>query len=252
LFIVDLKIDELVEQNSKLREALTRLHSTHTNDKTEFTKKIRTLEKESANAATNKAEVERLIKVNNDLQATISELKESLDDAQAFESLVESLTEKNLTLNEKVAEMSSAIEEFEELKDINEEMEEQHKDYEKQLRKQIDDAQIGIQHLTLTEEKLRKLISEKDQTISSFRSAASKLTAEKNQLLAKIESLSALDVSSRSQIQEGMSIALALNAKATAERRSMLSTDMNRIDINTSSAMSDFFNAFISPDILGE
>ena len=33
--------------------------------------------------------------------------------------------------------MMTTIEEFEELKDINEEMEEQHKGYEKELRKQV-------------------------------------------------------------------------------------------------------------------
>ena len=60
-----------------------------------------------------------------------------MDDSLGAEDLVEQLTEKNLTLNEKMEEMRVAVEDLEALKELADELEENHMETEKQLQAEI-------------------------------------------------------------------------------------------------------------------
>lgn len=68
---------------------------------------------------------------------TIEELKQRLDDALGAEDLVEQLTEKNLALTEKMDEIRMANEDLEALKELADELEENHIETEKQLQAEI-------------------------------------------------------------------------------------------------------------------
>lgn len=67
----------------------------------------------------------------------IEDLKQRLDDALGAEDLVEQLTEKNLSLTEKLEEMRMAVEDLEALKELADELEENHVETEKQLQAEI-------------------------------------------------------------------------------------------------------------------
>ena len=60
-----------------------------------------------------------------------------MDDSLGAEDLVEQLTDKNLTLNEKLEEMRVAVEDLEALKELADELEENHMETEKQLQAEI-------------------------------------------------------------------------------------------------------------------
>lgn len=79
-------------------------------------------------------------KVKEKLEITenqIEELRQRLDDALGAEELVEQLTEKNLLLTEKLEEINSSNEELEALKELADELEENHVETEKQLQAEI-------------------------------------------------------------------------------------------------------------------
>jgi dynactin 1 len=67
----------------------------------------------------------------------IEELKQRLDDALGAEDLVEQLTEKNLSLTEKMDEMRMVNDDLEALKELADELEENHMETEKQLQDEI-------------------------------------------------------------------------------------------------------------------
>jgi dynactin 1 len=64
-------------------------------------------------------------------------LKQRLDDALGAEHLVEQLAEKNLNLTEKLEELHSAVDDLEALKELADELEENHLETEKQLQAEI-------------------------------------------------------------------------------------------------------------------
>lgn len=68
---------------------------------------------------------------------TIEELKQRLDDALGAEDLVEQLTEKNLALTEKMDELRMINDDLEALKELADELEENHMETEKQLQAEI-------------------------------------------------------------------------------------------------------------------
>ena len=83
------------------------------------------------------AQYERVKEQLNNAETQIDDLKQRLDDSLGAEDLVEQLTEKNLTLNEKLEEMRGVVEDLEALKELADELEENHMETEKQLQAEI-------------------------------------------------------------------------------------------------------------------
>ena len=77
-------------------------------------------------------------------ESEIIELKDMVDSAQAYESMVEELTDQNLELNDQVVEMKSTIEELEQLRDLSEEMDAQNAEISEQLQEEIRDKEREI------------------------------------------------------------------------------------------------------------
>jgi dynactin 1 len=77
-----------------------------------------------------------LIKLSN-AETQIDDLKSQLDDALGAEEMLVQLTERNLMLGEKIEEMRITIEDLEALKELNDELEENHIETEKVLQEEI-------------------------------------------------------------------------------------------------------------------
>ena len=77
-----------------------------------------------------------LVKLSN-AEVQIEDLKVQLDDALGAEDLLVPLTERNLMLGEKLEEMRITIEDLEALKELNDELEENHVETEKALQEDI-------------------------------------------------------------------------------------------------------------------
>ncbi len=93
------------EQNGKLREALLRLRDTSTLEKANLEKEMLVYKKQFENMNDSNNKMNELIKENGTYKNQIGILKDQVDDARAFETLVEDLTEKNLDYYEKNAEL---------------------------------------------------------------------------------------------------------------------------------------------------
>lgn len=114
-----------------------RLRDATTARENELCERIKDLEKEAYELEDVKAQY---VKTRDRLQVAelaIEELKQSLDDALGAEDLVEQLTEKNLALTEKMEEMHLVIEDLEALKELADELEDNHIETEKQLQAEI-------------------------------------------------------------------------------------------------------------------
>jgi dynactin 1 len=103
----------------------------------ELCDKIKELEKETHELEELKTQFNKTRERLRLAELTIEELKQSLDDALGAEDLVEQLTEKNLALTEKMEEMHLVVEDLEALKELADELEDNHIETEKQLQAEI-------------------------------------------------------------------------------------------------------------------
>lgn len=102
--------------------------------------RIKDLEKDSYELEEVKGQYDKVRDKLEMAEYTIEELKQRLDDALGAEDLVEQLTEKNLVLTEKMDELRMINDDLEALKELADELEENHIETEKQLQ-----AEIGME-----------------------------------------------------------------------------------------------------------
>lgn len=98
----DSEQSSLSAENGKLREALRRLHSQSTSDKS-------ILDALNEKQASDEIELISLRKYQALAKDEITELKELVDSASSYESMIESLTTKNIEYSQAVAQLESTV-----------------------------------------------------------------------------------------------------------------------------------------------
>ncbi|KAG8531197.1 uncharacterized protein KY384_004555 [Bacidia gigantensis] len=187
---------QLERSNERLREALVRLRDVTQEQEADLKDQIAELE----------ADVQDMNKLKDkhgqtqeDLEqsnGTVKELRQQLDATLGADDMIEELTDKNLTLSEKVEDLKLAIEELESLKDLNDELELNHVETEKQLQDEIDynEALLGeeakkaavqdgtIQDLDYTVSRFRELVATMQSDLEDMRASQQITESEANEL----------------------------------------------------------------------
>ncbi|KAF7727233.1 hypothetical protein EC973_007846 [Apophysomyces ossiformis] len=225
-----LEVIQLERHNDRLKEALVRLRDATTEHEADLNRKIKALEKENYELEEIKNQYER-VKVKLEIAETqIEDLKQRLDDALGAEDLVEQLTEKNLTLTEKFEEMQMAVDDLEALKELADELEENHIETEKQLQAEIDHRDM------LLREQLERLRSSEETnadyeaTIQQFRELVMNLQSDLEQLRHKEESQQSEKQSLSSQSQAMMSLNLQLQSTVMKAQAKAIDLELRKLE----------------------
>jgi len=96
------KLTSLTEENDKLREALRRLHATSLSDREAAKKSLDDALHALEEASTTSKEATELREYKARTEQQLSDLKQSVDAAAGYEAMVEALSEKNMTLQQKL------------------------------------------------------------------------------------------------------------------------------------------------------
>ena len=204
----------LERSNERLREALLRLRDVTQEQEANLKDQIADLETDVQDLAKTKEE-SALMKEGLDLSnTTIENLRQQLDTALGAEDMIEDLTEKNMSLSEKMEEMKLAIEDLESLKELNDELEINHTETEKQLQDEID------YHETLLSEEARKAavqdgtIQDLEYTVSRFRDLVNNMQNDLEDMRAtqQITESEANELSSRSRAMMDLNMRLQTSA----------------------------------------
>jgi dynactin 1 len=99
----------------------------------------------------------------------IEDLKQQLDTALSAEDLLEELTERNLTLVERVEEMKTTIDDLEALRELNDELEENHLAQERELREEVEFKESMIREQTKRIQTAEETNLDYESTIMRFR-----------------------------------------------------------------------------------
>ena len=187
---------QLERSNERLREALIRLRDVTQEQETSLKKQIEELESDVQDLAKTKEEFDQTKESLTKSDATVENLRQQLDTALGAEDMIEELTEKNMTLNEKIEEMKMNIEDLESLKELNDELEINHTETEKQLQEELNYHEIvlagevkklavqngTIQDLEYTVSRFRDLVTNMQNDLEDMRASQQITESEANEL----------------------------------------------------------------------
>ncbi|XP_050970344.1 dynactin subunit 1a isoform X1 [Labeo rohita] len=186
-------VKQLEEQNGRLKEALVRMRDLSSSEKQEHVKLQKQMEKKNTELETLRAQKEKLQEEMKQAEATIDELKEQVDAALGAEEMVETLTERNLDLEEKVRELRETVSDLEAINEMNDELQENARETELELREQLDLAGARVREAQKRVEAAQETVADYQQTISKYRELTTHLQ-EVNRELTNQQSSSAEQV----------------------------------------------------------
>jgi len=194
----------------------------------EMTRKLKNLEKEASMVQEVQLHNEKLRESLELSEIQIEDLKQRLDDAIGAEDMIEQLSEKNITLGEKIEEMQSAIDDLEALKELNDELEENHSETEKQLQAEINmkDGQLRDQFKRI--ETLEENIGDYENTILQFRELVAHLQSDLESLRQKQENINGGGLGSQSQAM--LSLNLQLQSTAMKAQAKAIDLELRKLD----------------------
>ena len=205
---------QMEREKDRYREALMRLRDVTQQQEADLKEQVTELEQDVEEL--NKIKIE-----HTDTKAKLSqsdsmlvELREQLDTALGAEEMIEELAEKNMRLTENIDELKQTVEDLESLKELNDELEINHIENEKQLQ-----AEIDYNHELLADE-TKKLaiqdgtIHDLEYTVTRFRDLVTNMQSdlEDMRVSRQISETEANELSSRSRAMMDLNMRLQVSA----------------------------------------
>lgn len=178
---------QMQRENVRLREALLRLRDWSQEQEAQLRDEIKMLEEDSSELSTLRGQHEETRARLLDTEAEIEDLHEQLDAALNAESMIEQLTEKNLTMTEQLEELRNAVEDLQALKELSDELEADHIENEKQLQEMIDFKENIISEQTRRSAQQDEELTDRDYTILRFRELVTNLQSDLEDMRASKE-----------------------------------------------------------------
>ncbi|KAI9369466.1 dynein associated protein-domain-containing protein [Aspergillus egyptiacus] len=221
---------QMEKTNERLREALLRLRDITQQQESELKAQINELQQDLEDYAAIKSQYEStkeklLVSENN-----VEELKQQLETALGAEEMIEELAEKNMRYQEEINELNAAIADLEALKEINDELEWNHVETEKQLQEEIEYRENlyrdQIQRISQQDE----VIEDLEYTLTRFRDLVSTLQADLEDMRAsqQITEAEATDLTARSRAM--MDLNLKLQASAAKAQTKTIDIELERME----------------------
>ncbi|KAH0130429.1 hypothetical protein KCU66_g3622, partial [Aureobasidium melanogenum] len=208
---------QLERSNERLREALLRLRDMTQEQEVDLKAQITSLEDEVKDFGLLKTDYEETREKLLATEADLDDIRQQLDAAMGAEDMIEELTERNMAMQEKIDDLELVIEDLENLKELNDELEINHVEAEKQMQEEIDfkDNIIGEQSRRSAQQ--QQAIEDCEYTISRFRELVTNLQADLEDMRAsrQITETEAEELSSRSRAMMDLNMKLQMSAAKT-------------------------------------
>lgn len=192
--------------------------------------KIKTLEQENYELEEIRLQYEKAMEKLTDTEALVEDLKMQLDDALGAEDLVDQLTEKNLNLTEKMDELSATVDDLEALKELADELEENHMETEKQLQAEIDHRDMLLREQL---ERLRaneETTADYEATIQQFRELVVLLQNDLEEFKSKEQTEQSEKKTLSSQSQAMMSLNFQLQTTVMKAQAKAIDIELRKLE----------------------
>lgn len=208
---------QMEREKERYREALMRLRDVTQQQEADLKGQIAELEQDVEQLNKIKKEHTHTKEKLSQSESTLVELREQLDTALGAEEMIEELAEKNSVLTEKIDDLRQTIEDLESLKELNDELEINHTETEKQLQHEIDTNEA------LLAEEARKAaiqdgtIQDLEYTVTRFRDLVTNMQSDLEDMRAsqQISETEANELSTRSRAMMDLNMRLQVSASKT-------------------------------------
>ncbi|KAG5644147.1 hypothetical protein DXG03_009041 [Asterophora parasitica] len=221
---------QLEKQNERLKEALIKLRDMTQEIELDQRKRIAEMEKDIVGIDDLQSQYEStLIKLTN-AEVQIEDLKLQLDDALGAEEMLVQLTERNLMLGEKIEEMRITIEDLEALKELSDELEENHVETEKQLNDDLNQKDVEIREHVQKVEALEEACQDLENTITQFRELVMQLQHELDDLRTATQTAQHESATAASQTAAMMSLNMKLQSSASKNQAKNIDLEIRSLE----------------------
>lgn len=214
----------LVKKNEQLQNALLKFRDLMQEKESSYQDEIKKLESNAADAQNVSDSYTQVKRQLADAESIVADLRLQLDNALGAEDMIETLTEKNLELQEKIEELEHTIDELETLKALNDELESNHLLTEKQLLAEVDEleelhnsnqeklvqSQERNVYLESAVSKFKEMVTIMDSDLADLRTSNQHMNADSAAMAQHTKSLMELNFKLNSTAVEANSKAIDL------------------------------------------
>lgn len=208
---------QMEKSNERLREALLRLRDVAQDQEAELKEQIEELEGQAKDAEAVKEAFQEQKEQLLTSEANADDLREQLEAALGAEEIIEELTERNASLQEKMDELRATIEDLENLRELNDELEINHVEAEKQMQDEIDFKDSLLLDRERTAKQQQQALDDADYTVTKFRELVSQLQSDLQDMQAskQISETEAAELSTKSRAMLDLNLKLQSSAAKT-------------------------------------
>ncbi|KAI8934700.1 hypothetical protein NX059_008389 [Plenodomus lindquistii] len=159
----------LQNENERIRDALVRLRDMTEATEQELRDRISSLESDLTDLDTYRRDNDSLRERLAQADAIIEDLRQRLDAANEMEDMVTEVSNQNHDLQDRIAEQNLHIQDLENLRELNDELEVQHLEQEEELRAELETREIEVAEQARHIAEQTAIIADHETLISKFR-----------------------------------------------------------------------------------
>ena len=242
--VTNFELKTLQAQNEKLRETLVSMRDLSAHEKHQLSKVAKDLEEKVTELTGKTKENEKLSKQVEELEATISDLQEQVDAALGAEEMVENLTTKCLDLEDRIVAILEEKSDLEALYDINEQLQENAREVELELREEIDMHQAKIREFERDKDATDEVILDHEATINKFRLFVQQIQEQNRDLKMALEKETSKPVSGTMGVSHEMLDFKKMFAETKAHAKA-IDVELRKSEIEEAGAHVKYLMAFM-------
>ncbi|KAH7407187.1 dynein associated protein-domain-containing protein [Cadophora sp. MPI-SDFR-AT-0126] len=226
---------QLERNNERLREALMRLRDMTQQTESELRDEIKSLEEDVRELGSVKEHYDVAKEKLASSEAAIEDLRQQLDNALGAEDMIEELTERNMSMNEQIDELKATIEDLESLKELNDELEINHVETEKEMQEDIDFKDSIIAEQARRAAQQEETMEDMEYTLSRFRELVTNLQSDLEDMRAShaMTETESEQLNSRSRAMMDLNMKLQVSAAKTQVKT--IDLELRRLDAQEAS-----------------
>lgn len=221
---------QLERQNERLREALIKYRDITELQTEDLRAQIKSLEQDLEEFEAIKEQFEIAKEKLLQTESQVEDLREQLDNALGAEDMIEKLSEEKMNQTEQIMELNAAIQDLEDLKEINDELEVNHVQNEKEMQEELDfkDAVIAEQARRMGQQD--ETIEDMEYTLSRFRELVMSLQTDLEDMRASHAVNEAESEQLNSKSRQMMDLNLKLQLSAAKTQVKTIDLELQRMD----------------------
>ncbi|KAK0100652.1 hypothetical protein ONS95_007105 [Cadophora gregata] len=226
---------QLERNNERLRDALMRLRDMTQQTESELRDEIKSLEEDARELGSVKEHYDVAKEKLASSEAAIEDLRQQLDNALGAEDMIEELTERNMSMNEQIEELKATIEDLESLKELNDELEINHVETEKEMQEDIDFKDSIITEQARRAAQQEETMEDMEYTLSRFRELVTNLQSDLEDMRAShaMTETESEQLNSRSRAMMDLNMKLQVSAAKTQVKT--IDLELRRLDAQEAS-----------------